>query len=70
MSEFEWNGIDADSVIVPQIQQTAVYLNQSNDIVIRQKNILEDQDDHYIVIPKIFLAKFLEKIAELQKEMT
>ena len=69
MSEFNWHGEDADSVIVPQVQATAVYLNPNEDLVIRQQDIL-GEEDQLVIIPKIFLPKFLEKIAELQKEMT
>ena len=68
MSDFKWYGEDADSVIFPEIQATAVYLNQTEDLVIRQEG-RTGEEDKIIIIPKIFLPKFLEKISELQKEM-
>ena len=45
MSDFEWNGADADSVILPHQPRTAVYSGRAGHVVVRQERDAYEEDD-------------------------
>ncbi len=57
MSDFKWDGDDADSVILPRQPRTAVYSTQGGGICIRQeKDDYEEYDPQLLLTPQGALA--------------
>ena len=61
MAEYE-----REDVVVPQVDETAIYYNQKADIVICQKSPM-GADDHVIVIPFSHLKAVIAKLQKLSK---
>lgn len=55
-----------DDVVVPQVDEIAVYYNQTRDIVICQRDPMGN-DDHVIVVPFQHLKALLGRLRELGK---
>src|SRR4051812_13554666 len=50
MSDFKWNGEDADSVILPYQPRTAVYRTEEGGICIRQERDMYEEDDPQLLL--------------------
>jgi hypothetical protein len=50
MSDFKWDGDDADSVILPHQPRTAVYSTRGAGIVIRQERDAYEEDDPQLML--------------------
>ena len=63
-----------NDVIVPAVQQVKIYLNDAGDIVLSRS--LEDWERHsadqnsetFIVIPKLYVPRLIERMRELLAE--
>jgi len=53
MSNFEWNGddADADAIVLGHQPRTAVYEVKGGQIVIRQEDLMDDHDDQVWLTP-------------------
>ena len=59
--EFDWN--DDNSIILRRQPETAVYWNQNNDLVIRQRNWPDD--DPFIVIAANNLHEIIDRLCDM-----
>lgn len=63
-----------DDIVVPQIDQVRVYLNTTGDVVISRKlfdwerHSSDQEDDVFIVIPKLYVPRFVERVKSLLAE--
>lgn len=65
MSDFNWNGDDADSVILPHQPRTAVYSGRAGHVVVRQeKDAYEEDDPQLLFTPQGALATAWAMIEE------
>lgn len=68
--EFDWRK-DKDAVVVPRQEAVAVYINDAKDIVIRrEKEWPMEQDDVFIVIPRVSARRFVEALEHVLREGT
>jgi|SRR6185312_11716683 len=53
MSDFKWNGDDADAVVLSWQPRTAVYRSESGNVIIRQEadGMYDDEDDQVFLTP-------------------
>lgn len=69
MSGKQWDWADEENqsdIVMPQMDAVAVYSNTKDDIVIRQRSYL-GEDDHVIVVPKMFAQNLVDAIkAQMQ----
>jgi hypothetical protein len=61
VEDFSWR--DDDSVVLPQQEATAVYVNRDNDLVIRQQRWPED--DVFIYIQNANVMTFIDKLCDV-----
>lgn len=67
-NDFDWS--KNDSVVVPTMEGVAVYTDQDGDIVVRQQNIMGDEDA-VVIISRGSAAKIAKAIqAEAKKPFT
>lgn len=63
--DFDWN--DKDSVIIRAVGAVAVYLNQNDDVVIRQQQDWNSDEDSLVIVPRAQLRPLIEALqAELE----
>lgn len=68
--EFDWQK-GKDAVVVPRQEAVAVYINDAKDIVIRrEKEWPIEQDDVFIVIPRVSARRFIEALERVLREGT
>lgn len=65
MSDFNWSGDDADSVILPHQPRTAVYSGRAGHVVVRQeRDAYEEEDPQLVFTPQGALATAWAMIEE------
>jgi hypothetical protein len=68
MSDWDWNGKDEQAVVVvPPVQALAVYTNEAGNVVIRQQDMYQDEDD-VVVVPKSHLPALIKALQEHLEE--
>lgn len=50
-------------VVIPQVQETQVYLNNEDDVVIVQSDFIND--DQVVILPRLYVSRVIEKITSL-----
>jgi hypothetical protein len=57
---------DNDDVVIPQVDEIAIYFNKKADVVIVQKDGM-GHDDNVVVVPFSHLKAVIKKLQELAK---
>lgn len=65
MSDFDWSN-DA-SVVFPSVMAVAVYVNEDGNVVIRQKDVFDD-DDQFVAIPVENVPALIESLEQVIAE--
>lgn len=60
-----WKGIEPEDIVAPEQRETAVYMNDCDGIVIRQRNILGEDDD-VVVIRKQHIDALIARLNRLK----
>lgn len=67
MSDFDWSN-DNESIVVQEIKATAVFYNDTGNIVIRQEGSYPDHEDHFIVLPPEYAAQVAKVVLQLAEK--
>ena len=66
MADFDWIG-DKSAIVIKRTDATAVYINPDNDIVIRQENLMEE--DNVIIIPRSSVRAIISALESALNEV-
>lgn len=67
MSQFDWNSEEGKAnTVVQSVQAVAVYVNPDGDVVIRQQDLMGDEDS-YVVIPRSNAKAIAKAISDAAK---
>jgi hypothetical protein len=61
-TEFDW--LTDDSVVLQEQQQTAVYFNKDEALVIRQRAAWNQDEDTFVFICRQNIGEFIDKLTE------
>ena len=64
--DFDWTEFKGEEV-VRSTRAIVVYLNPDNDVVIRQEAPMYTDDEPWIVIPRVDVAKLIAKLKQLSE---
>ena len=67
--DFDWNRLSAEERVVNSARETAVYLNEAGDVVIRQRADWPDErEDPFLVIPLYRVHALIDRLDALLLE--